>query len=74
MKPGAKWQLFVPPELAYDATPRPGIPAGSLLNFEVEVLSVKPSEAAPSAAAPAPAAPPSRKAVKPVKPTDPTSQ
>jgi FKBP-type peptidyl-prolyl cis-trans isomerase FklB len=73
MKPGAKWQLFVPPELAYDTTPRPGIPAGSLLNFEVEVLSVKPSEAAP-AAAPASAAPPARKAVKPVKPTDPNSQ
>jgi len=63
MKPGAKWQLFVPPELAYDATPRPGIPAGSLLNFEVELVSVKPSEAAP-----APAAAPSHKAVKPVKP------
>jgi FKBP-type peptidyl-prolyl cis-trans isomerase len=71
MKPGAKWQLFVPPELAYDASPRPGIPAGSLLNFEVELLSVKPSEASPAAATPAPAAPPGRKAVKPVKPTDP---
>jgi FKBP-type peptidyl-prolyl cis-trans isomerase FklB len=67
MKPGSKWQLFVPPELAYDANPRPGIPAGSLLNFEVELLSVKPSEANPAAAAPAPG-PPSRKAVKPVKP------
>jgi FKBP-type peptidyl-prolyl cis-trans isomerase len=74
MKPGAKWQLFVPPELAYDATPRPGIPAGSLLNFEVELVSVKPSEAAPAAASPAPAAPAARKAVKPVKPTDPNSQ
>jgi FKBP-type peptidyl-prolyl cis-trans isomerase FklB len=73
MKPGAKWQLFVPPELAYDATPRPGIPAGSLLNFEVELLSVKPSEAAP-AATPAPAAAPVHKAVKPVKPTDAQSQ
>ena len=50
MKPGAKWQLFVPPELAYDASPRPGIPAGSLLNFEVELVSAKPSEAAPAAA------------------------
>ena len=74
MKPGAKWQLFVPPELAYDTTPRPGIPAGSLLNFEVELVSVKPSEAAPAAASPAPAAPAARKAVKPVKPTDPNSQ
>jgi len=73
MKPGAKWQLFVPPELGYDATARPGIPAGSLLNFEVELLSVKSSEA-PSAAAPAPTAAPSHKAVKPAKPTDPNSQ
>jgi FKBP-type peptidyl-prolyl cis-trans isomerase FklB len=65
MKPGAKWQLFVPPELGYDVTPRPGIPAGSLLNFEVELISVKSNEAAPSAAAPAAA--PSHKAVKPAK-------
>jgi FKBP-type peptidyl-prolyl cis-trans isomerase FklB len=72
MKPGAKWQLFVPPELAYDTSPRPGIPAGSLLNFEVELVSVKSNEAAPSAAAPA--APSSHKAVKPAKPTDATSQ
>ena len=28
MKPGAKWQLFVPPELAYGASPEPGIPGG----------------------------------------------
>jgi FKBP-type peptidyl-prolyl cis-trans isomerase FklB len=45
MKPGAKWQLFVPPELAYDASPRPGIPAGSLLIFDVDLLSVKQSAA-----------------------------
>jgi len=74
MKPGAKWQLFVPPELAYDTNPRPGIPAGSLLNFEVELISVKPSEAAPSTDANAPATAPARKTVKPVKPTDPNSQ
>lgn len=43
MKPGAKWQLFVPPELAYDTQPKPGIPAGSLLIFEVELIGVKPS-------------------------------
>jgi FKBP-type peptidyl-prolyl cis-trans isomerase FklB len=52
MKPGAKWQLFVPPELAYDTNPRPGIPAGSLLTFDVELLSVKPS--GPPAATPSP--------------------
>jgi FKBP-type peptidyl-prolyl cis-trans isomerase len=48
MKPGAKWQLFVPPELGYDVSPRPGIPGGSLLVFDVELISVKPS-AAPQA-------------------------
>lgn len=53
MKPGAKWQLFVPPELAYGARPQPGIPGGSLLIFDVELVSVKPS----AAAAPAPARP-----------------
>ncbi len=53
MKPGAKWQVFVPPELAYDTSPRPGIPAGSLLIFEVELVNVKPSAAAASAPAPA---------------------
>jgi FKBP-type peptidyl-prolyl cis-trans isomerase len=51
MKPGSKWQLFVPPELAYGANPKPGIPGGSLLIFDVELLSVK-SSAAPAAPAP----------------------
>jgi FKBP-type peptidyl-prolyl cis-trans isomerase FklB len=41
MKPGAKWQLFVPSELAYGASPKPGIPGGSLLIFDVELMSVK---------------------------------
>ena len=40
MKPGAKWQLFIPPELAYDANSRPPIPPGSLLLFDVELISV----------------------------------
>jgi FKBP-type peptidyl-prolyl cis-trans isomerase FklB len=57
MKPGAKWQLFVPPELAYGASPRPLIPGGSLLIFEVELLSVKSSGA--------PAAPPVHTDAKP---------
>jgi FKBP-type peptidyl-prolyl cis-trans isomerase len=39
MKPGAKWQLFVPPELAYGSQPRPKIPGGSLLIFDVNMLS-----------------------------------
>jgi FKBP-type peptidyl-prolyl cis-trans isomerase len=51
MKPGAKWQLFVPPELGYGVNPKPGIPGGSLLIFDVELVSVK-SSAAPAAVAP----------------------
>jgi FKBP-type peptidyl-prolyl cis-trans isomerase FklB len=39
MKPGAKWQLFIPPELAYGFEQKPGIPAGSLLIFDVEMIS-----------------------------------
>ncbi len=57
MRPGAKWQLFVPPELAYGASPKPGIPAGSLLIFDVELLSVKSSGA--------PTAPPGTSGTKP---------
>jgi FKBP-type peptidyl-prolyl cis-trans isomerase FklB len=53
MKPGAKWQLFIPPELAYGTIPKPGIPGGSLLIFDVEMVSVKSNTAA---AAPAPSA------------------
>src|SRR5580698_2823433 len=47
MKPGAKWTLYVPPDLAYGANPRPGIPGNSLLTFEIEILSVKAGQAAP---------------------------
>ena len=39
MKPGAKWTLFVPPDLAYGSSPKPGIPGGSLLIFDVELVS-----------------------------------
>jgi len=42
MKPGAKYMLYIPPELAYGNRPKPGIPPGSLLVFEVELLSAKP--------------------------------
>jgi FKBP-type peptidyl-prolyl cis-trans isomerase len=58
MKPGAKWQLFVPPELAYGDTPRPKIPGGSLLIFEVNLLSAQSSAPAPAGAAPTPGAAP----------------
>jgi FKBP-type peptidyl-prolyl cis-trans isomerase FklB len=41
MKPGAKYRLFIPPDLAYGSVPRPKIPAGSLLIFDVELISAK---------------------------------
>ena len=49
MKPGAKYELWIPPKLAYDLDSPPMIPPGSLLHFEVELLSVAPP--APAAAA-----------------------
>lgn len=42
MKPGAKWQLFVPPELAYDLNSPSTIPPGSLLVFDLELIKVTP--------------------------------
>jgi FKBP-type peptidyl-prolyl cis-trans isomerase len=41
MKPGAKWQLFIPSDLAYGDGGRPGIPPGSTLLFDIELLSVQ---------------------------------
>jgi FKBP-type peptidyl-prolyl cis-trans isomerase FkpA len=54
MKPGAKYQLFVPPQLAYDLRSPPQIPPGSLLVFDVELLSIKPPQAVAPPPAPAP--------------------
>ena len=51
MKPGAKWNLYIPPELAYGDNSPPGIPPGSLLKFEVELLNIKPP-ASPGGAGP----------------------
>lgn len=58
MKPGAKWKLFIPPQLAYDLRSRPPIPPGSMLIFEVELMSVKPAPAASPPASANPAAKP----------------
>jgi FKBP-type peptidyl-prolyl cis-trans isomerase len=40
MPPGAKWQVFVPPELGYGANSPPPIPPGSLMVYELELLRV----------------------------------
>jgi FKBP-type peptidyl-prolyl cis-trans isomerase len=53
MKPGAKWELYVPPDLAYgDRSPGGVIPPGSLLKFEVELLKVAPTPPSPQGASP----------------------
>ncbi len=53
MKPGSKWELFIPPNLAYDVNSPPAIPPGSMLKFEVELLKVKqPTPAVPGAKVP----------------------
>jgi FKBP-type peptidyl-prolyl cis-trans isomerase len=41
MKPGAKWRIFIPPDLGYGKNPKPGIPGGSLLIFDVELMSAR---------------------------------
>ena len=42
MKVGDKWKITCPPELAYGASGRSGIPPSSTLIFEVELLAVQP--------------------------------
>ncbi len=55
MPVGSKWQLFIPPDLAYgDRGQGPGGPNATLI-FEVELLSIQP--ATPPAAAAPPATP-----------------
>jgi FKBP-type peptidyl-prolyl cis-trans isomerase len=54
MKVGSKYQLFIPPDLAYGKDGRPGIPPNSVLIFEVELMDIKATES-PLTAPPAPA-------------------
>jgi FKBP-type peptidyl-prolyl cis-trans isomerase len=49
MKPGAKYQLFIPPKLAYDVESPPAIPPGSMQIFDVELVSIKPAAAGSAA-------------------------
>jgi FKBP-type peptidyl-prolyl cis-trans isomerase FklB len=41
MKEGSKWQLVIPPELAYGAHGTGPIPPNAVLVFEVELISIK---------------------------------
>jgi FKBP-type peptidyl-prolyl cis-trans isomerase FklB len=47
MKPGARWQLFVPPELGYGDATRVDVPGGSLLIYDLQLLSVTPAPVPP---------------------------
>jgi FKBP-type peptidyl-prolyl cis-trans isomerase len=46
MKPGSKWKIFLPPDLAYGPRGTQGIPPESTLIFEIELVSVSPPTAA----------------------------
>ncbi|MCK5028066.1 MAG: FKBP-type peptidyl-prolyl cis-trans isomerase [Bacteroidales bacterium] len=41
MKPGAKWKLYIHPDLGYGERDTEDIPANSLLIFDIELLSVE---------------------------------
>jgi FKBP-type peptidyl-prolyl cis-trans isomerase len=41
MNVGSKWELFIPADLAYGAQGNQGIPGGSVLIFEVELLGIE---------------------------------
>lgn len=58
MKEGSKWELYIPPDLAYGENGRPSIPPNSALIFEVELLEILKPDAAAAAATPAPASAP----------------
>lgn len=41
MKPGAKWKIYIHPDLGYGERAKSSIPANSLLIFEMELLSIE---------------------------------
>jgi len=49
---GGKIKLYVPPDLAYGDEGRPGIPPGSALIFDIDLLDITPGAPAPAAIPP----------------------
>lgn len=45
MPVGSKWQLTIPPNLAYADASRPNIPANSVLQFDLELIDIKKPDA-----------------------------
>jgi len=52
MKPGAKWELFIPSELAYGERGNSSIAPNATLLFDVELISIQPPPAPAAPAAP----------------------
>ncbi len=44
MPTGSKWRVFIPSNLAYGPNGRQGIPANSVLIFEMELVSIQPAK------------------------------
>ena len=40
MSVGDKWEIYIPAEMAYGSKSVPGIPGGSTLIFEIELISI----------------------------------
>ena len=40
MSVGDKWEIYIPAEMAYGSKSIPGIPGGSTLIFEIELISI----------------------------------
>ena len=50
MRPGDKWEVYVPPKLAYGSEQRPRIPANSVLIYDIELISTRPTPSPAGAA------------------------
>ncbi len=49
MKPGAKWQIFVPPSLGYGAQGGLGVGPNTTLIYTFELVSILPGRVEPNA-------------------------